>query len=519
MFKIWMKSIAKNLVDLAPTLVQVCILGPVVGRTMSRLSLTKPVSTRMAGQRWLATKTVDGAVIEGADVQVGAKFAMKNGLPTEEGERRLIIENEPHRLDGFDGEIKEGYGKGIKRLLYRGPVVVKLGKNTSVQTAEYHFHEAEKAGPHYDLTVSGVPSQQFRLRPRQFEIHFLGGPLQGKRYAIVNTIMREGTGGRMCVPLKDRTVTIPKPDVKLKTREWLADKSQNDWIAERKMDGSLCNAALIDFRAHLKSHRETSNTYYDKLPSVEWLGNTSRLWTCRTIFPGYKGSGTLLQVEAVHVQGVSKVSGILNSRPDTARAFQDENGPVEVYAWNVLKYRGRDVSGWDYARRRGLLEKIISEIRQYNKNWHIVDQARPGEKPIEFYDRVIGDRRGLPFSEGIVLKSRTEPDNWAKIKMSDAFDLTISKLIEGTGKFSGSLGAIEVISPATGERGEVGSLAIDDIERQWIWNNRSALIGAVAKVRALGTTERGIPRAGVFESFHTEKGSDEALALLASKEI
>ncbi len=519
MFKAWMKSVAMNLLDLTPTLVQVCILGPVLSKTLSKVSFTRPSANRLAGERWLATKTIDGAVIEGTDPQMGAKFAIRNGMPTEESDRRLIIENEPHRVDGFNGIIPEGYGKGVKRLLYHGPVIVKIAGKTSVQTADYHEHDAEKAGLHYDLAVTGVPGQQFSMRPKQFEINFLGGPLQGRRYSIVNTIMKEGEGGRMAVVMKDRTVTAPKPDVKLKTREWLENQSQNEWIAERKMDGSLTNTNLVDYRAHLKSHRETTNNYYDKLPAVEWLRNTSRLWTCRTFFRGYKGSGTMLQVESVHPQGVSKVSGILNSKADKARAFQEANGPVEVYAWNILKYKGRDVSNWDYARRRGLLEKVIGEIRQYNKNWHVVDQSRPGEKPADFYDRVASDNRGLPWSEGIVLKNRINPNEWFKIKASDEHDLSVGRFVPGTGKFTGSLGAIEIVSSTTGERGEVGSLSIPDDERQWIWDNREGLTGAIAKVRAMDITSRGVPRAGVFLGFHSEKGSDEALALLASKEI
>jgi len=467
-------------------------------------------AARLAGVRALTAKTIDGAVIEGASAQAWAKFTIKNGLPKSEDERRLIIENEPHQVDGFNGKIPEGYGKGRKTLIYHGPVVLKLGSKKSVQTADYHFHQADKAGPHYDLAVTGVPSQQFSLRPRRFELHFCQGPLAGKRFAVVNTIMKEGEGGRMLVPMRDRGQVLAKPDYRLKDEAWLKTLDRRDWLVERKYDGSLVNCVIDNNRVHMRSHRDGGVTYYDRLPGLEDLSNHSRLWSCRYLFPGPKLNGTVFKAEAVHIDGAAKLAGILNSNPAKAIEYQRRHGNVKGWAWSVVKYRGRDVTKWTNAERRELLEETISEIRRFNKNWCIAEKAPAHFTPEQFYQAVTLDR--LPFGEGVVLKPIDgTAEEWFKVKARPTMDLPIAGFVEGTGKFAGSLGAIEIINPDTGEVGEIGSLAVSDDERRWMWIHRDDLVGETAVVKAMELTDRGVPRAGVFLGLHPEKGSTHLL--------
>src|SRR5205085_1042944 len=94
----------------------------------------------------------DGAVVDGASPQAWAKFALPKGSPNE-GEKRLAIENQPHTVDDFDGVIESGYGKGTKTLLSSETAVVKINGETFTGKVNYHYHDADKAGPHYDLVV------------------------------------------------------------------------------------------------------------------------------------------------------------------------------------------------------------------------------------------------------------------------------------------------------------------------------------------------------------------------------
>ena len=100
---------------------------------------------------------MDGALLAGPRTgKEYAKFTLKKGLPTDQRPRTLAVESEPHSVDDFDGVIKEGYGKGEKRLIYSGTGVIKVGGSRKLGKINVHEHKAEKAGFHYDFVAEGV---------------------------------------------------------------------------------------------------------------------------------------------------------------------------------------------------------------------------------------------------------------------------------------------------------------------------------------------------------------------------
>jgi hypothetical protein len=107
--------------------------------------------------RALQKKAVDGALLAGPRTEKEyAKFTLKKGLPTEQRPRAMAIENAPHSVDEFDRVIKEGYGKGEKRLIYSGTCVIKVGGSRQLGKINVHEHDAEKAGFHYDFVAEGI---------------------------------------------------------------------------------------------------------------------------------------------------------------------------------------------------------------------------------------------------------------------------------------------------------------------------------------------------------------------------
>ncbi|MGB7589766.1 MAG: hypothetical protein WBO19_00825 [Terriglobia bacterium] len=128
---------------------------------------------------------------------------------------------------------------------------------------------------------------------------------------------------------------------------------------------------------------------------------------------------------------------------------------------------------------------------------------------MEFYRAIIHDPRGLPWSEGVVVKYQDSPDLWFKVKANDTLDVKVIRCLEGAGKFTGSLGAMVVEGP-TGVESEVGSLQLTTEQRLWIWEHRDVLTGQIAEVRALTVNESGAIR--VFVRFHPSK-SEQGLLL------
>ena len=230
----------------------------------------------------------------------------------------------------------------------------------------------------------------------------------------------------------------------------------------------------------------------------------------------------MFRAELVHPDGAARVGGLSNSLPDKAQRYQRERGDAELYVWDVAEYKGKDVSALSYRERRGICRKLVAELKPYSKNIHLAEAAPDGSDAVEFYEKVIGDRRGLPYSEGVVVKDLNDPSGktWFKVKPRDFFDWGIAEVVEGTGKYAATAGAIVVEHPETGTRSELGSLAVSDAERQWIWNHRAQLEGhAVAKFEAMEITDAGAVRAGVFTGLHQAKGDEGALQAIAQHEL
>jgi ATP-dependent DNA ligase len=205
------------------------------------------------------------------------------------------------------------------------------------------------------------------------------------------------------------------------------------------------------------------------------------------------------------------VGGILNALPEKSIRIQQERGPVEFYAWDIAKFKGRDVSQMPYGQRRELYEAVIAEIRQFNRHLHVVPAMPQDGDPVKFYQTIINDRRGLPYSEGVVVKYKDAVDEWFKVKANDTLDVKVLRCVEGSGKFAGSLGAMVVEGP-TGVESEVGSFQLTNEQRRWIWEHRHVLTGQIAEVRALTVNESGAIRAGVFVRFHPSR-SEQGLLL------
>jgi ATP-dependent DNA ligase len=248
---------------------------------------------------------------------------------------------------------------------------------------------------------------------------------------------------------------------------------------------------------------------YDKLPAIEDLRNRSPVWLARRLFPGPEQEGTVLRGELHHPDGAARVGGILNALPEKSIRIQQERGPVEFYAWDIAKFKGRDVSQMPYGQRRELYEGVIAEIRLFNRHLHIVPAMPERGDPVEVYHTIIHDPRGLPWSEGVVVKYRDSVDQCFKVKANDTLDVRVIRYLEGAGKFAGSLGAMVVEGP-TGVETEVGSFQLTDEQRRWIWEHREVLTGQIAEVRALTVNESGAIR--VFVRFHPSK-SEQGLLL------
>jgi hypothetical protein len=318
--------------------------------------------------------------------------------------------------------------------------------------------------------------------------------------------------------MKDNSALVEKPDIHLKPQEFLKTISQSGRpvSVEWKDDGSLANVAIHNLRAVYRSHRPEGEPYYDKLPAIEDVSNHSPMWLARKLFPGPEQEGTVLRGELHHPDGAARVGGIVNALPEKSIQIQRERGTVEFYAWDIAKFKGRDVSQMPCGERREIYEGVIEEIRLFNNHFHAVPAMAEDADPVKFYQAIINDPRGLPHSEGVVVKYKDAVDEWFKVKGNDTIDVRVVCCIEGSGKFAGSLGAM-VVEGSTGVESQIGSFQLTNEQRQWIWDHREVLTGQIAEVRAMKVNESGAIRAGVFARFHRSRS--EAGLLMYSESL
>jgi hypothetical protein len=180
---------------------------------------------------------VDGALLAGPRTgKEYAKFTLKKGLPTDQRPRAMAIENTPHSVDDFDGVIKEGYGKGEKRLVYSGNDVIKVGGSRQIGRINGHEHDADRAGLHYDFVAEGVDPHT-----RAFEVNIPNGVLKG-RYAFRQAFEKNRY---LVVRMKDESVLVAKPDIHLKPKEFLATIRGMPTTVEWKADGCFTGEARV----------------------------------------------------------------------------------------------------------------------------------------------------------------------------------------------------------------------------------------------------------------------------------
>ena len=122
--------------------------------------------------------------------------------------------------------LAEGYGKGLKKLVYSGTVAVKIDGETALRKINIHRHEADRAGMHYNLVCEGVP-----MGTERWELSVPNGPFKG-RYAFVDASGAMSSGeyneGRLVTRMRDRGIRLDKPDYRLKDRAWLESEVGRD---------------------------------------------------------------------------------------------------------------------------------------------------------------------------------------------------------------------------------------------------------------------------------------------------
>lgn len=240
-----------------------------------------------------------------------------------------------------------------------------------------------------------------------------------------------------------------------------------------------------------------------------------------------KLSGTVLDGEIVTGKNVTDVMSVVGGSPSTALRYQMHHGWVKYIVFDILKYKGKDVTSEWYKDRRYLLHQLFSNYINYiiiHNDIHslkLINSVEINKKG--FYETILKDG-----GEGIVLKKLISSygEDWIKVKKESTYDVVIigfedpeEMTTKSDGTFSRSrlaeknlIGSIKFGQYNNGILIPCGSCSgISDKMRTEFSNNSDEFLGQVMTIKAQERTESGAFRHPVFVRMRSDKNPEDCI--------
>lgn len=346
-------------------------------------------------------------------------FATKKGLPTESGSTKMLYRQPDHVQSYMDweGDIPEG---------------------------EYGAGKVRK--------IEDVP---IVMKSGQDHIHFTVSKGQYKGNYV---LLKESEKEWRAIRKKDLDrYWADRP----KYKEITDLPEDADVVASEKLDGahfiSTINPGGISYTSQRKGVKGDLLAREDKVPHL------------RDLKLPKKAHGMVFRGELWHDKGFNYASGLLNSNPEKAVERQKQIGPLRFAPFKIEKGPHNEEK-LPYEEQMKIIKDISKDLPYY------FEPPRQNEGSLQaFFDEI-----GLKKGEGMVLVDK-KTGKFLKKKHRYDYDLKISGIIEGTGKYSGSMGAIELVDRNGRYVGKVGT-GFSDAQRKDFFKNKDFYIGKLVKV-------------------------------------
>lgn len=177
------------------------------------------------------------------------------------------------------------------------------------------------------------------------------------------------------------------------TDEMLADDS--DWLAQEKIDGSRYMMFIFSEGNRFTSRQKSRQTGkpVEKTENVPHLHNL--------IMRGLEG--TILDGEMQH-KDFSQTVSIMGSKPEKAVEKQKQVGWIDYKVFDIVRYKGIDVTALGYSERMALAEKVVAEIKAEYPSTKIQSLPVYTKDKMDLFHSIV--TRG---GEGLVLKHKDSP--------------------------------------------------------------------------------------------------------------
>jgi hypothetical protein len=415
--------------------------------------------TRLVIQKHLATTPHYDLRLQ--DKNIAHSWVIKS-LPGEQT-RILAIRQPTHttKYMDFEGKIESGYGKGTVKKVYDKDVHVLYANDKKIKMV--------------------LPEGEFTM-------------LKPEKFKDTDWLMIRNK------PIKNPITD--KPQYKVITKP--LDFSDKNKVLQPKVDGAN---AIFDLRS------EAMNRIYSYRTSKKTgmpIDHSHQVPGLRDLEIPKSLDGTVLRGELYATKNgkplpAETIGGILNSKLDESLKKQKELGKLKPYIFDIVKYKGKDVSEEPYAAKYDLLKSVQKKLPQLrvaetaftsSAKQKLVDAIKSGNHP-KTVEGVI---------EWDLTKSTGDPK---KLKFRDTHDVYIREIfpaISGvSGKEKDEAGGFKYSWTKNGPIvGNVGT-GFDKLKRQDMWKNKNNYVGKVARVKSQQKYKSGSLRAPSFYSLDIEK--------------
>lgn len=231
----------------------------------------------------------------------------------------------------------------------------------------------------------------------------------------------------------------------------IAEYLTDAYVAEPKLDGVRMRLFLGELGNTMNSGRRSVKTFgytarTDNFPHIrdaavpalngtildgELLSPSTRIQTKE----GDEWTDSLLNASV----------SLVNCGPDKSVAAQERFGKAQFWVFDVLAFRGEDVTGKSYDERRGLLENVVTMLRTDHPECEV--RLIPQE-PATVATIEQSLREGF---EGVMLKLRSgtyrpgkRMREWLKVKAYSTADAFVVDYEPGENKNEGKVGSLEL---------------------------------------------------------------------------
>ena len=287
---------------------------------------------------------------------------------------------------------------------------------------------------------------------------------------------------------------IEMMNAKTLTEKKLSILTDKQYILEHKIDGCRYEWNNGDFLSRL------SKSKGDRIPHlITELRNTNYVLDGEIYYPG---------------QTSGEVVSIMGALPEKAIARQTEQGWIRYIVYDVMYGPKGSLVHLPFIERRKYLDDLYAK-----NNWTYVDLSKvyqQGELPTDTLDNAFeyiktNNLEGLMFKNvncPYLVGKRLE-GSWYKLKKNITYDVVLTALIPGKGKYSHTTGAIEFGLYDEGKLAVVGACSgMTDGLREELSSND---VGRVFEISAMERTASGSFRHPQFLHFRDDKKKEDCI--------